>query len=120
MIWLIKIEQKNGDGDGRSWDADKIEIFTVIKDTFDFVNKISRLDIEPGDQIVSFDVESLFTNVPVDETTEDILDLAFKSKHVINDTFHGLKRESLKQLLILSTKNHISNLTENFMIKSTE
>ena len=68
------------------------------------MNKISRLDIEPGDQIVSFDVESLFTNVPVDETTEDILDLAFKSKHVINDTFHGLKRESLKQLLILSTK----------------
>jgi hypothetical protein len=76
----------------------------TIKDTFDFVNKISSLDLDPEDQMVSFDVVSLFTNVPTDETIEDILDLAYNSEHVKDGAFHGLQRQSLKYLLTVCTK----------------
>ena len=36
----------------------------MLKDTYDFVNKISTLDSNVDRYQVSFDVESLFTNVP--------------------------------------------------------
>jgi len=40
----------------------------MITDTFDFVNKVSEIDFNTEKYMVSFDVESLFTNVPTDET----------------------------------------------------
>ena len=38
----------------------------IIKDTFDFVNRVSKLKTNTTERIVSFDVESLFTNIPTD------------------------------------------------------
>jgi hypothetical protein len=38
----------------------------VIKDSFDFINKLSKRTLEKDDFLISFDVESLFTNVPID------------------------------------------------------
>ena len=40
------------------------------KDTFDFLNKMSKSKLEASDVMVSFDVVSLYTNVPIDETIE--------------------------------------------------
>ncbi|CAF0897904.1 unnamed protein product [Brachionus calyciflorus] len=51
--------------------------------------------------MLSFDVESLFTNVPKLETIEQILDLAYKMGRTL---FHGLKRDELKHLLIVCTQ----------------
>ncbi|XP_015124857.1 uncharacterized protein LOC107046694 [Diachasma alloeum] len=39
-----------------------------IKNSQDFVNKLSHIQTSPGDLLVSFDVESLFTNVPIPDT----------------------------------------------------
>ena len=50
--------------------------------------------------MASFDVESLFTNVPTKETIELILDLAFAKDNV----FHGLERKDLKKLLTICTQ----------------
>ena len=53
---------------------------------------------------VSFDISSLFTNVPVSETIEIILNRLFKRK---TDTFHGLSRKNLKKLLEICTQKSI-------------
>ena len=73
----------------------------ILKDTYDFVNKIGNLDLNNDRYLVSFDVESLFTNVPTIETINIILDLAFKDGVTI---FHELTREELKQLLTICTR----------------
>ena len=75
----------------------------IIKDTFDFVNRVSKLPINNDQYMVSFDVESLFTNIPTLETIDIIISRAFKN----NRKFHGLTKESLKKLLIICTqKSH--------------
>ena len=51
--------------------------------------------------MASFDITSLFTNIPIDETIDIILDQLFSSAQL----FQGFSREQLKQLLNLSVKN---------------
>jgi hypothetical protein len=74
-----------------------------LKDTYDFVNKVSDLDVKVDNYMVSFDVESLFTNVPTSETIELILELAYPS----NDKsflFHDLGKKAMRKLLIFCTQ----------------
>ena len=47
----------------------------MLTDTYDFVNKASNLNVTTDKRMVSFDVESLFTNIPTKETIEIILNL---------------------------------------------
>ena len=51
--------------------------------------------------MVSFDVESLFTNIPVKETIEIILNRAFKDN---NEYFHDMNRATLERLLTICTQ----------------
>ena len=44
----------------------------MLKNTFDFVNRFSKIDLAKDDYMVSFDVESIFTNIPVNETIDSI------------------------------------------------
>ena len=37
----------------------------ALKDSFDFINEISKIKLEENDLIISIDVVSLFTNVPI-------------------------------------------------------
>ena len=73
----------------------------ILKDTFDFVNKVSTINTKVDKTMCSFDVESLFTNIPTLETIEIILKRAFEE---VNDYFHGLSRDQLKKLLIICTQ----------------
>jgi hypothetical protein len=41
---------------------------SYLKDSAHFIQKIKNLYLEHGDMLVSFDVISLFTRVPVDES----------------------------------------------------
>ena len=50
----------------------------VIKDIYDFVNKVSKLNLGKDKYIVSFDLESLFTNIPTKETIVITLKLALQ------------------------------------------
>ena len=71
----------------------------IIKDTFNSVNKVSKLPISPDNFMVSFDIESLFTNIPTAETIEIILNRALKN----TDTYEGLDKPTLKKLLQICT-----------------
>ena len=76
----------------------------MLVDTFDFVNKISKLDVNVDKQMVSFDVESLFTNIPVNETIEIILQRVFTDNI---EFFHDLNKDQLKKLLeICTSRSH--------------
>ncbi len=72
----------------------------IIKDTFDFVNRVSKLKTNTTERKVSFDVESLFTNIPTEETINIILNRVYKDY----DTFYGMKRETLRRLLTYCTQ----------------
>ena len=75
----------------------------MIKDTFDFVVTLAERKINHQEYIVSFDVSSLFTNVPLGETIEIILNKFFKRK---TDTFR-LSLGNLKELLEIYTQKSI-------------
>ena len=77
--------------------------FTVIeytvKDSFTFCKEL--LDQDPNLFMASFDIQSLFTNIPLDETIDICVDMVFeKGKEV-----KGMLKEHFKQLLILSVKS---------------
>lgn len=74
---------------------------SYIKDAFEFVKKIKStiLDKEKSYTMCSFDVESLYTNVPVQEAINVTLDFMFKPTKNINIPF---TREQMKKLLELS------------------
>ena len=56
----------------------------TLKDSFDFINRLSKRQLEEKDFLISFDTESLFTNVPIDETVEIIKNTFFKLKDSSN------------------------------------
>ena len=57
----------------------------TVRDTYEFVNKASNLNPEIDRFMASFDVDSLFTNVPTKETIDLILDLAFAKDNFFMD-----------------------------------
>ena len=93
------------------WLDDKLKPLSInqytITDTFEFVNEVHGLTINTGDMLVSFDVSSLFTNVPLEETIHILADKAF-----MNDWFnvtHGLNlsKQDLVDLLRGATKDQL-------------
>lgn len=73
----------------------------MLVDTYDFVNKAHTLDPKIDRYIVSFDVESLFTNVPTVETIDILFKLVFKDGIT---SFNGLSRDELQKLLVICTQ----------------
>jgi hypothetical protein len=67
----------------------------VIKDSFSFVQKLLSSDLDTSNVIMaSFNVTSLFTNIPVDETIEIITNRLFSNCC----RFHGLTRSDFTTL----------------------
>ena len=70
-----------------------------LKDSFDAVKRIRSIPSELFDkdyQFVSFDVQSLFTSVPIQKTINKILDRVYNKK-LINT---NLKKRTTKNLLL--------------------
>ena len=71
------------------------------------MNEIQQLSINNGDILVSYDVSSLFTNVPLDETIQLLIDMAF-TNNWFNETYEiHLSREDLVDLLKPATKGQL-------------
>jgi hypothetical protein len=77
---------------------------SYIKDSFEFVKKIKDIVLEKNKTYIkcSFDVESLYTNVPVKEAIEITLDYMYKLRKLIDVPFN---RVQMKTLLNLSVTN---------------
>ena len=70
----------------------------TVKDSFQFAEEICEQD--PTLTMGSLDVDSLFTNIPLDETIDICVNQLFEN----TDTVEGFKKSELKQLLCLATK----------------
>ena len=71
-----------------------------IDSTKDFVGRIRSKSIHQDYELISFDVVSLFTSVPLDFTIQLILDKIYRDKLIHTK----LKREEMKKLLETCTK----------------
>ena len=70
----------------------------TVKDSFQFAEEICEQD--PTLSMGSLDVDSLFTNIPLDETIDICVNQLFEN----TDTVKGFTKSELKQLLSLATK----------------
>ena len=73
----------------------------TIKNTRYFVEKSKKEHIPNDHLLVSFDVKSIFTNVPLDETTEIILNRIYDKNEISTDR----TKSEMKELLNLCTKS---------------
>ena len=71
-----------------------------VESTKDFLSKIKDKNIESDECLVSFDVTSLFTNVPLDYTIDLILEKVYRKNLIVTK----LKETQLRELLVLCTK----------------
>ena len=71
----------------------------TVKDSFSFCKEI--IDQDPNLFMASFDIQSLFTNIPLDETINICVDLVFHKKKKVK----GMLKRHFKQLLTLSVKS---------------
>ena len=79
----------------------------TVTDIFEFANEIRSLKIASGDILVSYDVSSLFTNVPLDETIQLLANRAF-TNNWFNTTYDlNLTKMDLVDLLSVVTKGQL-------------
>ena len=75
------------------WLDDKLKPLAAnkytITDTFECVNEVHDLKINSGDFLVSYDVSSLFTNVPLDDSISNL------TKHDLVDLLRDATKDQL-------------------------
>jgi len=74
------------------------------KNSKEFVEQLKTTKIRPGEEMVSFDIVSLFTNVPIPETLDYIKECL--SKNTIWKQKCNLSEDSIMEMLILCTNNN--------------
>ena len=84
----------------------------TIKDSFSFAEELSNYDSNLV--VASFDVESLFTNIPLQETIDLCVDLLFNNKPNIDKftktDFHELLTVTLSESLILFNNEYYKQI----------
>lgn len=86
----------------------------TITDIFDFTNEIHELETNKGEILVSYDVSSLFINVPLDETIKILVNRAF-TNNWFNTTHNlDLTRTDLVDLLSVATKGQLFQFDRAF------
>ena len=79
----------------------------TITDVFKFADKIGSIPMNEEDILVSYDVTALFTNVPLSETINILVEKAF-TNNWFNQTYDlNLEKEELTQLLEAATTNQL-------------
>ena len=82
-------------------------------DPLKFVEEVRVEKVDAEEILVSYDVTSLFTNVPVDETIKILVERAFKNNW-LNKTYKlNLKKSDLETLLNLAVKHQLFQFDGN-------
>ena len=71
----------------------------TVKDSFSFSNEIRNKST--SSYMASFDIQSLFTNIPLDETIDICLELLFNKKRKVK----GMLKKHVKELLTHAVKS---------------
>ena len=81
-----------------------------------FLNKINNFKFKADHKLVSFDVQSIFTNVPLDEAINITADYIYSKDNQIKYNPPSLKKEVFKKCFVWQTKkcfctktNYINN-----------
>jgi len=96
-----------------------------VKNSFHFIRILESLKIKPGDLMVGFDVVSLFTKVPVEESltllsqhfNKDILALY---KHVLTSTYFRIDGQFYEQTDGVAMGSPLSPVIANFYMENFE
>ena len=87
----------------------------TVKNSYSFSALLNSLSYQEPVHMASFDITSLFTNIPVDETIEIICNTIFEN----SDTFNGFNLVNFKKLLEIACKDsHF--IFNNRIYKQTE
>lgn len=73
----------------------------TASNSYDFLQKLSTLDLPAEPHMVSYDVTSLFTNIPLKETITIICNKLFHNK----DLYHGFTRTDFETIIKLATQD---------------
>ena len=74
----------------------------TIKNSYEFSKLITSIPNANNYTICSFDVTSLFTNIPLDETIDICINRIFPNP---NSIFHNYNKKQFKNILEIATKN---------------
>ena len=93
------------------WLEEKLKPLSIneytITDAFDFADEVRNLSVNEDDILVSYDVTALFTNVPLDETINILVNKAFADDW-FNKTYGlNLQKDQLVKLLEIATTNQL-------------
>ena len=89
---------------------------SIIKDTFSFINTLKDISFFNDNEVMaSFDVSSLFTNIPLNETIDLLLNKVFQDKNI----FHGLNRKEFRRLLNICCHDCVFSFN-NFFYKQVD
>ena len=93
------------------WLDEKLKPISIneftISDPLRFSEELRKNGNVDGEILVSYDVSSLFTNVPVDETIEVLVQKAFHEEWFNNKYNLALKESDLRALLNIAVKNQL-------------
>ena len=89
----------------------------MVRVSFEFVNTISKITNLLNKFLVSFDVKSSFTNVPLDFTLKLTLDELFIDQ---STKIFGMNRKQFKKLLDCTCKNGSLQFNTNFFYKQVD
>ena len=73
----------------------------TVDNNVEFIYNIKSEKVPTGHSFISFDVKSLFTNVPLDYTINIILRRIYDD----NELYTNISKKEMKELLLLCTKN---------------
>ena len=79
----------------------------TISDVFNFVDSLHDMEVDDHSILVSYDVTSLFTNVPVDETIQILAEKAFKDDWFNKQHNLNITKSAWVELLNIATKNQL-------------
>ena len=73
----------------------------MLTSTSEFVDKLKLCSIQDNETMVSFDVFSLFTNVPLMETIDIVIDHVYSKDAIITPPF---KKQFFRRMLVLCSR----------------